>query len=56
MSGHLSSAVGLLLRQHSFEGNSKGGVLMSRKVLAWLVPLGIVLAAALNGEGPWPPI
>jgi hypothetical protein len=26
-----------------------------RKVLPWLIPLGIIVVAALNGEGPWPP-
>jgi hypothetical protein len=36
----------------------EGGVRMSvyRKILPWLVPLGIILFAALNGEGPWPPM
>ena len=29
---------------------------MFRKVLTWLVPLGILALAALNGEGPWPPM
>jgi hypothetical protein len=29
---------------------------MYRKVLTWLVPLGILVLAALNGEGPWPPM
>jgi hypothetical protein len=29
---------------------------MSRKVLTWLVPLGIALLAVLNGDGPWPPM
>jgi hypothetical protein len=26
-----------------------------RKVLPWLIPLGVIVLAALNGEGPWPP-
>jgi hypothetical protein len=26
-----------------------------RKVLPWLIPLGIIVLAALNGDGPWPP-
>jgi hypothetical protein len=29
---------------------------MPRKALSWLIPLGILILAALNGEGPWPPI
>jgi hypothetical protein len=29
---------------------------MSRKVLTWLVPLGIVIFALVNGDGPWPPM
>jgi hypothetical protein len=26
-----------------------------RKVLPWLIPFGVIVLAALNGEGPWPP-
>jgi hypothetical protein len=26
-----------------------------RKALPWLIPLGIIVLAALNGDGPWPP-
>jgi hypothetical protein len=29
---------------------------MSRKTFTWLIPLGILILAALNGEGPWPPM
>jgi hypothetical protein len=29
---------------------------MPRKAFSWLIPLGILILAALNGEGPWPPM
>jgi hypothetical protein len=29
---------------------------MSRRILAWLLPLGVLALAALNGQGPWPPM
>jgi hypothetical protein len=29
---------------------------MSRRILAWLLPLGVLVLAALNGQGPWPPM
>jgi hypothetical protein len=29
---------------------------MTRRVLIWFVPLGVLALAALNGQGPWPPM
>jgi hypothetical protein len=29
---------------------------MNRRVLAWLVSLGVLVLAAFNGQGPWPPM
>jgi hypothetical protein len=29
---------------------------MTRRTLTWLVSLGVLALAALNGQGPWPPM
>jgi hypothetical protein len=29
---------------------------MIRRILASLLPLGVLALAALNGQGPWPPM
>ena len=28
---------------------------MTRRVLTWLIPVSVLVLAALNGQGPWPP-
>ena len=29
---------------------------MIRRTLKWIVPLGVLVLAAIAGEGPWPPM
>lgn len=28
---------------------------MTRRMLMWLLPVAVLVLAALNGQGPWPP-